>query len=191
MKRTILSILLIFTMLFSITGCSSDKGTPPVLSVDGMELTLGECTPSSFSSQDFEIGVPGGGVPLGEMPGNSWLSSFLTARKNGESYAYLYVYNPGKEDVYYLGATIYKVTFTMNSEEADYWTTSNIVFNGINLYGMDSAAVKEAMSEYKLNSEGDSGSLYYVDGKYNYSISFDNNGLVEEVNIEMDIPKSY
>ena len=92
MKHTILSILLIFTMLFSITGCSSDKGTPPVLSVDGMELTLGECTPSSFSSQDFEIGVPGGGVPLGEMPGNSWLSSFLTARKNGESYAYLYVY---------------------------------------------------------------------------------------------------
>lgn len=79
----------------------------------------------------------------------------------------------------------------MNSEEADYWTTSNIVFNGINLYGMDSAAVKEAMSEYKLNSEGDSGSLYYVDGKYNYSISFDNNGLVEEVSIEMDIPKSY
>ena len=128
------------------------------------------------------------------MPGNSWMSDLLSAKKDGETYAYVYVYNPSKEDVTYLGATIYKASFTMNSEDASYWAVNNILVNGINFYGMNIEEVQAAMQEYKAPSEstyGDRTTLVYKDGSYYYTIRFGENGLVDEVQVEKTIAKSY
>ena len=82
----------------------------------------------------------------------------------------------------------------MNSEDASYWAVNNILVNGINFYGMNIEEVKAAMQEYKAPSEstyGDRTTLLYKDGSYYYTIRFGENGLVDEVQVEKTIAKSY
>jgi len=193
--RKALLAMLVGMLALCGTGCSSSGGTAPVLTVGGVELTVGESHPASLTSEDFETTFPGNYMVIGAMPGKSWLSTFMVAQKEGKNYAYLYVYNPDREEKQYGLATIYRVDFDMNSEEADYWAEDNILVNGINFYGMDYEAVKEAMASYKLKGEADSEELMYQryeDGKYKYIISFNKETkIVESVSVEMTISKSY
>ena len=191
-KRILLFACTWILMAVSLTGCG-EPGTPPVLTVDGKDITLGDSSPASLPEGfEFTVGV---NIPIGSLPGNSWLQESISARKDGETYARLYLYNPAREEVYYTGATIYKVYFGMNSEEASYWAVNNILVNGIDFYGMNVDEVKAAMQEYKKPSENshDDGSvtLMYTDGDYDYTIRFGEDGLVYEVEIEMAIAKSY
>ncbi len=126
------------------------------------------------------------------MPGKSWLSTFMTLKKDGSSYAYLYVYNPGRDEVFVTSATIYKLSFSMHAEdtESSYWAEDNVLVNGVNYFGMNADDVKETMTEFKALSE-DSDYLSYQDGKYTYRFDLDDNGIVEEVEVEMDIDKDY
>lgn len=188
-KRILLCACMLILMAACLSACG-EKGTPPVLTVDGKEITLGESTPFNFP-QGFEYTFAGNYLPIGSMPGNSWMSDLLSAKKDSETYAYLYLYNPSREEVTYLGATIYKLSFYMNSEAKSYWAQNNILVNGINLYGMTSDEVKAAMQALKAPRETSYGSLIYEDGQYSYTIRFDDNGVVEEVEIEMTISKSY
>ena len=55
---------------------------------------------------------------------------------------------------------------------------------------MNADDVKETMTEFKALSE-DSDYLSYQDGKYTYRFDLDDNGIVEEVELEMDIDKDY
>ena len=126
------------------------------------------------------------------MPGKSWLSTFMTLKKDDQSYAYVYVYNPERSEVLVTSATIYKLSFSMHGEdtEASYWAEDNVLVNGTNYFGMDADGVKETMAEFKaLSEEGDY--LSYRDGKYLYRFELDENGVVDEVEVEMDIEKSY
>lgn len=192
-KRILLFVCAWILMAVSLAGCGGSGGTPPVLTVDEKGMTLGDATPLSFP-EGFEFTFAGNYLPIGSMPGNSWLSNLLAAKKDGETYAYIYLYNPEKEDVNYLGATIYKISFRMNSEDASYWAVNNILVNGINFYGMNVDEVKAAMQEYKAPSEfsyDDSVTLMYTDGDYDYTIRFGKDGLVDEVEVEMAIGKSY
>ncbi|MDE5679218.1 MAG: hypothetical protein K2I01_02130 [Lachnospiraceae bacterium] len=188
-------ILVCFCTIILIAACLSgcgDPGTPPVLTVDGKDITLGDSTPTNLP-EGFECTFAGNYLPIGSMPGNSWMSDLLSAKKDNETYAYLYLYNPTKNEVTYLRATIYKISFRMNSEDASYWAVNNILVNGINFYGMNIDEVKAAMQEYKAPSEssyGDRTSLIYEDGNYYYTIRFGENGLVDEVQVEMTIPKN-
>lgn len=191
MKKRVAGLILAAAMALSLCACSSG-GTAPVLTVAGKEVTLGDTGGGVFPLTEFEMAVPGEGVPMDKMPGNSWLSTFLTLKKDGSSYAYLYVYNPGRDEVWVTSATIYKISFNMHSEEeeASYWAEDNALVNGVNYFGMDAEAVKETMAEYKaLSEEGDY--LSYRDGKYVYRFEFGQNGVVEKVEVEMDIDKSY
>ena len=59
---------------------------------------------------------------------------------------------------------------------------------------MNIEEVKAAMQEYKAPSEstyGDRTTLLYKDGSYYYTIRFGENGLVDEVQVEKTIAKSY
>lgn len=192
MKKCISMVMLFVSLMLAGTGCSSDEGTPPVLNVNGIEITLGASSPGNLTSQDYEAVFPGNYVPIGNMPAKSWLSSFLSISKDHQTYGYFYLYNPENEEKPYLSSTIYKVTFHMNSEEESYWAENNILVNGVDFFGMDSASVKEKMSEYKLANETDSGSLRYEDGSYEYFFRFDEEtGTVSEITVEMTISKSY
>lgn len=190
-RKKFAGIILAAAMAMALSGCSS-KGTAPVLTVDGKEVTLGETKGSVFPLTEFAMEIPGQGTPMGMMPGKSWLSTFMTLKKDGKSYAYLYVYNPDRSEVLVTSATIYKVTFSMHSEEteASFWAEDNILVNGVDYSGMDAEAVKDTMAEYKALSE-ESEYLSYRDGKYLYRFDLDENGIVEEVEVEMEIDKSY
>lgn len=176
--------LVVLALLFS-----GEKGTPPVLSFDGTEITIGESSPSDMTRAGFEPTE----YLIGELPARSWLSGLIGMQnKNGESCAYIYLYNPGKSPVTYQGATIYKVDIYMNSEERSYWTENNALVNGINFRGMNSDEVKEAMKDYKLARETDAGNLRYEDGSYKYYFYFDESaGLVNQIVVELEIPKDY
>lgn len=194
MKKRVTIVCLVCLMLFSAVGCSavSGGGTPPVLTVDGIDITVGESRPYDLTSQGFETSFAGNYMAIGELPGNSWLSDFLVTKKDESTYAYLYIYNPDRESASYGLSTIYKATFTMHSEEKDYWAENNILVNGVNFYNMTSDEVKEAMKDYKLANETDFGSLRYEDGSYKYFFSFnEESGVVEEISVEMTIAKSY
>lgn len=192
-KRILLFACTFILMAAGLSGCG-ELGTPPVLTIDGKEITLGDSTPYSLP-EGFEFNFAGNYLPIGSMPGSSWLSDSLSAKKDGETYARLYLYNPANEDVSYLGATIYEIYFRMNSEDASYWAVNNILVNGINFYGMNVDEVKASMQEFKEPSEysysDGTSSLIYTDGDYNYTIRFGENGLVDEVEVEMAIAKSY
>lgn len=192
-KRFLLFACTWILMIVSLVGCGESGGTPPVLTIDGKDVTLGDATPFSFP-EGFEFTLAGNYIPIGSMPGNSWMSDLLVAKKDGEVYAYLYLYNPEREDVYYLEASIYKMSFYMNSEDASYWAVNNVLVNGINFYGMNVDEVKAAMQEYKAPKESsydDRVTLLYKDGDYYYTIRFGKDGLVDEVEVEMTIAKSY
>lgn len=188
-KRIFICVCVLIMMAACLSACG-EKGTPPVLTIDGKELTLGEFTPYNLP-QGFECTLAGNYIPIGKMPANSWMSDLWSAKKDGETYIYFYVYNPSREEVTYTGATIYKMSFRMNSEENSYWAVNNVLVNGINFYGMNSDEVKAAMQALKAPRETSYGSLIYEDGQYSYTIRFDDNGVVEEVEIEMTIAKSY
>lgn len=74
--------------------------------------------------------------------------------------------------------------------ESSYWAEDNVLVNGVNYFGMNADDVKETMTEFKALSE-DSDYLSYQDGKYTYRFDLDDNGIVEEVEVEMDIDKDY
>ena len=192
MKKRFAGIILAAALVMSLSACSSGGGTAPVLTVAGKEVTLGETGAGVFSLTEFEMAIPGEGTPIGMMPGKSWLSTFMTLRKDGSSYAYLYVYNPGRDDVAVTSATIYKVTFSMHGDdtESSYWAEDNVLVNGTDYFGMDAEGIKETMSEFKALTE-DSDYLSYKDGKYTYRFDLDESGVVEEVEVEMDIDKDY
>ena len=190
MKKRILICACVLIMMAACLSACGEKGTPPVLMFDGKEITLGESTPYNLP-QGFECTLAGNAIPIGKMPANSWMSDLWSAKKDGETYAYLYIYNPSREEVTYTGATIYKMSFYMNSEENSYWAVNNVLVNGINFYGMNSDDVKAAMQAFKAPRETSSVSLIYEDGQYSYTIRFNDNGVVEEVEIEMTIAKSY
>ena len=116
----------------------------------------------------------------------------MTLKKDDSSYAYLYVYNPGRDEVMVTSATIYKLSFSMHSEEseASYWAEDNALVNGVNYFGMNADGIKETMAEFKVLSE-DSNYLSYKDGKYTYRFELDESGIVNKVEVEMDIDKSY
>ncbi len=188
-KRVLLCACMLMLMAMCLSACG-EKGTPPVLTVDGKEIILGES--SSYNlPEGFECMLAGNAIPIGLMPANSWMSDLWSAQKDGETYAYFYVYNPSREEITYSRATIYKLSFCMNSEEKSYWAQNNILVNGINFCGMNSDEVKAAMQAFKAPKETSYGSLIYQDGQYSYVIRFGDNGLVEEVEIEMSIAKSY
>ena len=189
MKKYLLTAILILSVLMTVTGCSGG-GTAPVLTLGEKEVALGDCTPGNFDSVDLEIGVPGGGIPIGNIPGNSWLSGFLTAGKDYNTYAYLYVYNPDRDEVPYFMSKVYKVDLHFDSEDQTFWEDGSILVNGINFSGMDVSAVKEALADYKLKTD-DADHLFYKDGKYSYSIDFGEDGTITEVTLEEEISKSY
>lgn len=182
----VIILIPVFLLLYE-----KNQGTPPVLTVDGMELTLGISSPDDLYSQDFEFSLPNQFTLYNMMPAYSWGYEYIPAVKDEELYAQFYVYNPNKDEVYCTGAAIYQIDFEMYSGEDSYWTQNNILVNGINFYGMNIDEVKTAMQAYKKPKESSSGDLRYKDGKYSYYIYFDSNGLVEEVSVEMDIPKDY
>lgn len=193
MKRIqkLLLPVIMAVLVFVCTGCG-ETGTPPVLTVGGVEITLGESTMRELETEGFEMTAPGGGLLIGKMEARSYLTTLISAKKDKETHAYLYIYNPSREDNYYSSCIIYQLKFTMNSEDKSYWAKDNVLVNGTNFFGMDSAAVKEAMSEYKLARETDKGSLRYEDGDYKYFFYFDETTkVVSEVSIEMAIPKGY
>ena len=189
MKKRILAIVLTLALLLALPGCSGSGGTPPVFTLGGTDLTLGESSPGTVSVTEYQMSLPGKEA-IGMLPKKTWLSEFIIVKKDKETYAYLYVYNPTSQEVPVLSATIYKLSFKMNSEENDYWAKDNILVNGINFYGMDTAAAKEAVKDYKVE-ELDTGTLRINDGKYRYFIRFDDAGIVEEVQVEFEIPKSF
>lgn len=192
-KWGVIASMLVF-LLLPAAGCSliAGGGTPPVLTVDEIDITIGESRPCDLTSEGFETSFAGNYMVIGELPGNSWLSNFMVAEKDNSNYAYLYVYNPDRESKAYGFATIYKVTFCMNSEEKDYWAENNILVNGMDFHEMTSDEVKEAMKDYKLAHETDFGALRYEDGEYKYIFYFDEEtGVVEEIDVELVIPKSY
>lgn len=194
MKKWLGMISMAAFLLFGTAGCSliAGGGTPPVLTVDGIEITIGESRPYDLTSQGFETSFAGNYAVIGDMPGNSWLSDLMSAKKDDETYAYLYIYNPERESESYGLCKIYKMTFDMNSEEKDYWAEDNILVNGIDFKGMDSGEVKVAMADYELARETDAGSLRYEDGDYEYFFYFDEEtGAVQEISVELVIPKSY
>lgn len=191
-RGVIVSMLVLF--LLQAAGCSliAGGGTPPVLTVDGIDITIGESRPYDLTSQGFETSFAGNYMVIGDMPGNSWLSDLMSAKKDDETYAYLYIYNPERESESYGLCKIYRMTFDMNSEEEDYWAKDNILVNGIDFKGMDSDEVKVAMADYELARETDAGSLRYEDGDYEYFFYFDEEtGVVQEISVELTIPKSY
>lgn len=190
LRNILLPGALALFLLLSTAACSSGSGTPPVITIEDTELTLGDFRPGSLSVLDFEIRVPGGGLPIGNMPGSSWLSGFLTASKDNHSYAYLYIYNPKKDEVPYTSATVYKIDLNMDRNDTAFWSDGSVLVNGVNFYGMDGAAVQEAMSDYKLTSDSDD-YFHYKDGQYGYSFSIGDSGTVEKVSLELQIPKSY
>lgn len=189
-QKVLLPVLMAFLVL-TCTGCG-ETGTPPLLTVGGVEITLGESTMGALEKEGFEMSVPGGGLLIGKMEARSYLTSLISAKKDNETHAYLYIYNPTLEEKFYGSCVIYQLKFTMNSEEKSYWAKDNVLVNGINFFGMDSAAVKEAMSAYKLARETDNGSLRYEDGDFKYYFYFDEaTKVVSEVTVEMDIPNGY
>lgn len=187
LKRKIAGILLAAAMALSMTACSFG-GTKPVLTVAGKEVILGETDASVFTG--FQITLPGGGAATDDLPGMSWMTSFLCLEKGKKEYAYLYVYNPKRQSVRANSARIYKVAFTMNGLYSSYWAEDNVLVNGIDFFGMNMDEVKEVMSEYKLSSEYER-LLFYKDGKYSYTFKFTGEGIVDEVEVEMKIDKSY
>ena len=189
MKKYLLTTILILSVLMTVTACSGG-GTAPVLTLGEKEVALGDCTPGNFDSAGLEIGVPGGGIPIGNIPGNSWLSSFLTAGNESGSYAYLYVYNPDRDEVPYFMAKVYQVELHFDSKDQTFWEDGSILINGINFCGMDTAAVKEAMADFKPKVD-EADHLFYRDGKYSYSFDFGEDGTVTEVTLEEKISKSY
>ncbi len=191
MKSRLVGLLLAAATVLTMSACSGG-GTAPVLTVAGKEVTLGETGAGVFPLTEFEMAIPGQGTPMDMMPGKSWLSTFMTLKKDDQSYAYVYVYNPERSEVLVTSATIYKLSFSMHGEdtEASYWAEDNVLVNGTNYFGMDADGVKETMAEFKaLSEEGDY--LSYRDGKYLYRFELDENGVVDEVEVEMDIEKSY
>ena len=190
-KKYIIYVCIIIMIPIFLLFYEKNEGTPPVLTVDGAELTLGISSPDDLHSQGFEFSYPNEIRLYNNMPAGSWSYEFLPVIKNDELYAYFYVYNPTQKEVYFTGATLYQITFGMYSEEDSYWTQNNILVNGINFYGMNMDEVKTAMQAYKKPKETSYGSLVYKDGKYSYYIRFNDNGLVEEVSVEMTFSKSY
>ncbi|MCI8269441.1 MAG: hypothetical protein HFG55_07265 [Lachnospiraceae bacterium] len=190
MKNGLAWIILAAVTALSLSACSSSGGTAPVLTVAGQEVILGETKASVFPLTEFEITIPLEGIPMGKMPGRSWLSSLMSLKKDNCSYAYLHVYNPGRDEVLVTSATIYMLSFGMHTEEANYWAEDNALVNGINYFGMDADGVKETMANFKALSEDDD-YLSYRDGKYTYRFDLDENGIVEEVEVEMKLDKSY
>ncbi|MCI9282560.1 MAG: hypothetical protein HFG56_04640 [Lachnospiraceae bacterium] len=192
MKKGLTRLILATMMTLSLCACSSGGGTAPILTVAGKEVILGDTGANVFPLTEFEMTIPGEGLPIGKMPGKSWLSTFMSLKKDGSSYAYLYVYNPGREEEVVTFATIYKLSFTMHTEdsESSHWAEDNVLVNGVNYFGMDANGVKETMTQFKALSEDDD-YLSYKDGKYTYRFDLDDNGIVEEVEVEMKIDKSY
>lgn len=191
MKKQIAAIILLAALTMTLSACSGG-GTPPVLTVAGKEVTLGESALSVFPMTEFEIKLPNQGMPIGKMPGKSWLSSFMSLSNDDGSYAYLYVYNPDSDEVMVTSATIYGISFHMYSEDPDvsYWAQDNALVNGVDYFGMGAEGVKETMAEFKTLTESDD-YMAYRDGKYTYSFHLDENGIVEEVEVEMKVNKSY
>lgn len=192
MKSRFIGIFLAAVVLVLTMSACSSGGTAPVLTVAGKEVTLGETSGSVFSLTEFEMTIPGQGTPIDKMPGKSWLSTFLVLKKDSKNYGYLYLYNPGREEVMVTSATIYKVSFSMHGDdtEASYWAEDNVLVNGTDYSGMDAEGVKATMSEFKALSE-DGSYLSYKDGKYTYRFELDESGTVKKVEVEMDIEKSY
>lgn len=192
MKKLFLATVLTITIVFWGTGCSVDSGTPPVLSVDGIDITIGQSTPYALTSQGFETSFGGKYFAIGEMPAKSWLSMPMSVSKDNRRYAELYLYNPNRESKLYDLCTINEVNFHIYYEDPKYQAEDNILVNGVNFYGMDSASVKEQMSEYKQPRETSYNSLVYTDGIYHYIFTFDKeDGILTEIDVKMDIAKSY
>lgn len=192
MKKLILITVLTISIALLGTGCSKDSGTPPVLSVDGIDITLGQSRPYDLTSQGFETSFSGKYLAIGELPARSWLSMPMVVSKDDQNYAYVNIYNPDKESKLYGLSTIHEMEFSMHSEDNQYWTENNILVNGINFFGMDSASVKEQMTGYKPPRETEYDSIIYDDGDYHYIFSFHKEtGILEKINVEMDIAKSY
>jgi len=109
--------------------------------------------------------------------------------KDDERYGYFYIYNPERVETSCLNATIYQVSFYIHSEEYADWTKNNILVNGINFYGMNIDDVKAAMAPLTTSSSGPY--LVFNDGDYTYLITLGADGLVEEVEIELNFSKSF
>lgn len=192
MKKLFLATVLTITIVFWGTGCSKDSGTPPVISMEGIDITIGQSRPYDLTSQGFETSFSGKYFAIGEMPAKSWLSMPMSVSKDNQGYAELFLFNPNRESKLYDLCTINEVKFRIDSEDYEYWTEDNILVNGVNFYGMDSASVKEQMSEYKQPRETSYNSLVYTDGIYHYIFTFDKeDGILTKIDVKMDIAKSY
>lgn len=189
MRKRWMSLYVMVCMLFMLAGCG-ESGNPPILTVDGIEMTLGTSRPIDLTSKGFESSFAGGYLVIGELAANSWMSDLMSIQKDKETYAYVYIYNPTNEAETYSFCNIYKIKFKMNSEEESFWAENNVLVNGIDFYGLTVDEVKENMQDFKLASETDT-SVHYEDGSYNYYFRFDDNGIIEEIEVEMEIRKSY
>lgn len=182
----VLGVLLLVALA---TGCSGG-GTPPVLDFDGIEITIGESRPYDLTSEGYETSLAGGALFLGDLPANSWLSEFLVLEKGGKTYAYLNVYNPTREAKTVGLATLYEVRLQFSTTELDR-RGETVLINGISFEGLGAERVKQAMAACK-QIEVSTGSLVYKDGEYRYIFRFaEDTGLIEEVQVEMQISKSY
>lgn len=180
------AILLLTTVL---TGCGG-SGVAPVVTVNGTELTIGESyiytltqTDEGYQERIYRADAVGA-VPYGELEANSYCADLLHIYKDDRPCVTVKVYNPGRENKLLSLCPISELTFSMEDTHA--------LVNGIDFSAMDSAAVKEAMADYKLGTETDSGTLRYDDGEYKYFFRFDEeSGLVNEITVEIEFGKSY
>lgn len=188
MKNKILVFGLACLMFVMLAGCSSSgTGTIPVVTLDGVEMTVGESDIYTFleAKKDFTADVSGGILsPVNSLDGNSWLSESIYLKKEHTRYAVVNVYNPNKDSESVYNCPISELTITPES--------GNALVNGIDFFVMDSPTVKQTMEKVKLARETDTGTLRYEDGDYKYFFTFDEEtGIVSEITVEIVFPKSY
>ncbi len=192
LKKT-MSAVLLFSLLISLYGCgSSDPGTAPVISYESNEITLGEATLGEMIDAGYDVGIYGSDESDYALPGRTWLAEFLTAKMDDTTYAYLYVYNPEKEDLSLDQCTLNKIKIGFPYDDQNVYWADNTLVNGINFTGMNYEEVKSTMSEFDLSKETEGFSQTYEDGEFTYLFYFDEQSdTVKEVLIEDEIGKTY
>lgn len=187
MKNKITALSFTFMILVMLSGCASSSGVIPTVTIDGVELTIGESDIYTLQGTDEKFEATGAGgtlAPWGKLDGNSWISESIYFNRDNKRYAAVNLYNPSKEAETVYNCPISKLTVGLEDTDT--------LVNGIDFSDMDTAGVKKSMENYKLALETDNGTLRYEDGDYKYFFMFDEkSGLVNEITVEILFPKSY
>lgn len=177
-------------VIFIMTGCAG-FGTPPIVTIQGVELEIGEATPNTLIKQveDIKLTDTYGNPAIGQLPARSWLQDRVMLVSDTTKFGRCSLYNPSSEQKFMSVSNIYRIDIEMPTED-EKWAEGTLI-NGIDFSGMDKEAVQSSMSNFKLR-ETEYGSYVYNDGDYRYIFRFnDDTGLVSEISVYKDIAKSY